>query len=85
MGWTYVAKHGGMGMEEQWLFRPSTAPLCALKRGAEGWEASLLNTSGISTAILHMGEATLLTEAMTTCENELERMGWKWNEGKDNR
>lgn len=78
MGWTHVAKNGGMGMEEQWLFRPDTAPLCALKRGADGWYASLLNATGISTAVVHMGPSTLLEEAEKTCEAELRRMGWRW-------
>lgn len=81
MSWTHVRPNGGMGLTEQWILRVRGAPVCSLKRdreaGPQAWQASLLNLTGISAAVLHVGCATL-TQAQAAAEAELRTMGWSW-------
>ncbi len=79
MGWAHVRANGGMGLEEQWIFRPKAAPLCSLKKGETTgtWQASLLRSTGISAVIAHTTAATL-EAAQRNCERELRLMGWEW-------
>lgn len=76
--WTHLKAAAGMGLEEQWIFRPDAAPLCSLKRGStpDFWRASLLNLSGVSCVVLHTSGA--LEQAQKNCEKELRLMGHKW-------
>lgn len=76
--WTHIRANGGLGMEEQWLFRAAGVPMCALKRRETAWEAALLVIEGIS-ANIHMfsGDWTL-EEAKKSAVEELRRMGWRW-------
>ncbi len=78
MGWTRVAANGGMGLEEQWIFRPKAAPLCSLKESEPkgAWIASLLNLTGISAVVLHTSGS--LETAQRSVEKELRLMGWEW-------
>jgi hypothetical protein len=83
--WTYIKANGGMGLEEQWSFRPYVLPLnvmkplCQLKRNGGGhWLANLLNESGVSATAWHLGNVLTLEQAKLECEAELRMMGWNW-------
>jgi hypothetical protein len=76
-GWTHIKRNGGMGLQEQWILKVGTAPVCSLKRGEDAgtWAASLLHITGISTTMLHVAEG-VLEQAQRRCETELRLMGW---------
>jgi hypothetical protein len=83
--WTHIKASGGMGLEEQWCFRPyvlpvnAAKPLCKLRRNGDGhWLADLLNHTGISAAVLHVAGDIPLREAQLFCEQALREMGWEW-------
>jgi hypothetical protein len=83
--WTYIKASGGMGLQEQWCFRPYVLPLnvarplCKLRRNGDGhWVADLLHESGISAAACHLGNVLTLEQAKLECESQLRMMGWNW-------
>ncbi len=79
-GWKHVKPWPIMGiLTEQWLFRPDRAPLCSLRRDTDDqWMASLLLKGGISASVLWLNHTLTLEEAKVASEDELRRMGWRW-------
>lgn len=79
MTWTHIKSNGGMGLEEQWIFRPENKPLVSLKQGddPQTWVASLLNLTCISACSLVCHNSTL-EQAESECEQSLHDMGWRW-------
>ncbi len=80
MSWTHIHKNLGMGLEEQWIFRPGVAPICSLKKSADGntWDASLLALTGISSTRIVISMQWGLEQAKRICEVTLREMGWDW-------
>lgn len=77
MTWTHIKPNGGMGLEEQWIFRPENKPLVSLKKIGDLWVASLLQLSCISACSLVCHNSTL-EQAESECEQSLHDMGWRW-------
>jgi len=77
MTWTHVANNWGMGLREQWIFRPGAAPICALKRDGDAWTASLLDLSGVSASTTRLSSMNL-HDAKLACERELRERGYRW-------
>jgi len=81
MSWTRIAPAPGMGLQEQWTFRPHTMPpLCSLRTADGAWDASMLNRSGISTVKVVISRQLALAETQRCCEATLREMGWSWTE-----
>lgn len=83
MSWTHVKANGGMGLAEQWIFRPDCAPICSLRAGEQmgTWHASLLHRSGISATVVHL-PIMKLDDAQASCEATLRGMDWEWTTAK---
>lgn len=78
-GWTHVKHSLGMGLEEQWIFRPRDAPLCSLRRSTDDqWQSRLLTLELISVNVLWLSGALTLEEAKRASEDELRHMGHEW-------
>ena len=76
MPWHHIKASSGVGLSEQWILRMLNAPVCSLKRDKEtqGWQASLLNRTGISCVVVQMPQQTL-EQAQRSCEVQLIEMG----------
>ena len=80
MSWTHVKAVRSEGLEEQYIFRPGGAPLCSLRRDPDdAWQTRLLCLEGVSCNVLWLPSALTLEEAKRASEEELARMGHRWD------